>query len=228
MCFPHAGGSASYYYAFSELLGPDIELLAIQYPGRQDRCAEKTAGSIAELAEAICEALTGELDGPFAFFGHSMGAVAAFEVARRFQQRTQPAPSRLFASGYPAPSRLRGGTVHRRDDAGLVAELRLLGGIDPRWLDDPDLLATVLPPLRADYHAIETHPRTAEQLRGTTVTMFTGDADPHTTLEEGRAWAGATTGPFEFHVFRGGHFYLDDCLPRLARHVTDSVGRSTR
>ncbi|WP_105971051.1 thioesterase II family protein [Streptomyces geranii] len=228
VCFPHAGGSASYFYAFSELLGPDVELLAVQYPGRQDRSAEKNAESISELADAVFEALSGTLDGPFSFFGHSMGSVVAFEVSRRFQQRTEMAPGLLFASGYPAPSRLRGGTVHRRDGAGLLAELRLLGGIDPRWLDDPDVLAVVLPPLRADYHAIETHPRTAERLHGTPITMFTGDADPHTTLEEGRAWADATTGPFAYQVFRGGHFYLDDRLPELARLVSDAVGRPAR
>ena len=224
VCFPHAGGSASYFYPLSELLAPTIEVLAVQYPGRQDRIAEKCAGSITELARG---ALAGEPAPPFSFFGHSMGSIVAFEAARLCQQGGVSGPDRLITSGYPAPSRLRNGHVHLRDDAGLIAELRELGGVDPRWLDDADVLATVLPPLRADYQVIEAHPATAERLTGIPVRMLVGDADPHTTLAEAEAWAQATTGRFDLRVFAGGHFYLEEHLAEVAQLILTGVGETT-
>lgn len=223
ICFPHAGGSASYFFTFARLFAPDVEVLAVQYPGRQDRTAEPSPGSLAELADRVSAVLAPLTDRPTSYFGHSMGSVLAFEVARRAADRPGAGPLTLFASGYPAPSRIRGGSVHRRDEAGLVQELRDNGGIDERWLDDKDVLATILPPLRADYRLIETHPRTAERLSGVPVAAFTGDRDPHTTLAEAEAWSEATTGPFTLQVLPGGHFYLDDHLSTMAQAIRATV-----
>lgn len=223
ICFPHAGGSASYFYAFSDQFAPDIEVFAVQYPGRQDRIAEPSPESLAELADRLAAVIAPLGCERTAFFGHSFGSVLSFEVARRVAGQLGAGPVALFASGYPAPSRIRNGSVHRRDDAGLVRELRELGGIEERWLDDPDILAAILPPLRADYRLIETHQRTSERLDGVRLTMFTGDGDPHTTLEEAEAWREATTGEFALEVFAGGHFYLDDHLPALAQSVRTRV-----
>jgi surfactin synthase thioesterase subunit len=219
ICFPHAGGSASYFYGLSRLLAPDIEVLAVQYPGRQDRIAERSPDSLADLADQLSATLALLTCQRTAFFGHSMGSVLAFEVARRAASWPGGGPLALFASGYPAPSRIRGGSIHQRDDAGLIQELRALGGIDEHWLADPDVLATILPPLRADYRLIETHPRTAERLYNVPVAMFTGDTDPHTTLAEAEAWSEATTGPFILKVLVGGHFYLDDHLSTVTQAI---------
>ena len=223
ICFPHAGGSASYFYAFSDQLAPDIEVFAVQYPGRQDRIAEPSPESLGELADRLAAVIAPLGCERTAFFGHSFGSVLSFEVARRVAGQLGAGPVALFASGYPAPSRIRNGSVHHRDDAGLVRELRELGGIEERWLEDPDILAAILPPLRADYRLIETHQRTSETLDGVRLTMFTGDADPHTTLEEAESWREATTGEFALEVFAGGHFYLDDHLPALAQSVRTRV-----
>jgi surfactin synthase thioesterase subunit len=223
ICFPHAGGSASYFYPLSRLLAPDIEMLAVQYPGRQDRMAEDVPESLAELADRVSAALAPRNCRRTAFFGHSMGAVLAFEVARRAASWPGGGPLALFASGYPAPSRIRGGSVHRRDDAGLLQELRDLGGIDERWLAHPDVLATILPPLRADYRLMETHPRTAERLQNVPLVAFTGDRDPHTTVAEAQAWSEATSGPFTLHVLAGGHFYLDDQLPTVTQAIRSNI-----
>ncbi len=225
-CFPHAGGSATYFYPLSQLLAPDVQVLALQYPGRQDRGGEKCVEDLLVLAHAIFREIRRETDREFAFFGHSMGSVLAFEVARLLQAHAGVAPRWLVASGYPAPSRLRNGTVHLRDDDGLLRELRELGGIDERWLSDADLMAGILPPLRADYRAIETHRRTAGQLRGVPVTAVAGDADPHTTADEARAWSTATTGPFSLHVVPGGHFYLDDAFPEVAGLIRAAQGQA--
>jgi surfactin synthase thioesterase subunit len=224
ICFPHAGGSASYYYPLSDALSPDMETLAIQYPGRQDRRAEGCITNLAELADRTYAALRDWQDGrPTVFFGHSMGSIMAFEVARRFQDDAGTPPAWLFASGYPAPSRLRGGTIHRRDDAGLVDELRTAGGTDPIWLQDEDLMASILPAVRGDYTAVETHPRVPGAQLDCPITMLVGDADPHTTLAEAEAWGEHTSKEFSLQVFPGGHFYLDQHGPEIIDTLSTTV-----
>jgi surfactin synthase thioesterase subunit len=224
VCFPHAGGSASYYYQLSKLLAPGIEVLAIQYPGRQDRRAEGCVDRIPVLADRVAAALRGWDDAPFAFFGHSMGSIVAFEVACRLEQDPgRRAPSWLFASGYPAPSRIPSGTVHLRDDAGVAAELRRMGGTNTLWLEDEDMLAAILPAVRGDYKAIETHaPRTEPRL-DCAITMLVGEHDPHTSLDDASAWREHTRGSFALEVFPGGHFYLDDQQPEVMGLVSGAL-----
>ncbi|MFB6889762.1 thioesterase II family protein [Kitasatospora sp. NPDC056327] len=226
VCLPHAGGSASYYYPMSEALTPGIETLALQYPGRQDRRGETPMTDLGRIADAAAEALSGWTDRPLVLFGHSFGSVLGFEVARRLQDAGTP-PAWVFASGYPAPSRLRGGTIHLRDDAGIIEELRVLGGTAPAWLEDADFMASVLPALRGDYTAIETYPTArAEGVRlDCPLTMLVGDADPHATLDEAGAWSAHTTGGFDLRVFPGGHFYLDQHGPELTDLVAATVKR---
>jgi pyochelin biosynthesis protein PchC len=221
VCFPHAGGSATYYFSLSRLLVPEVEVLAVQYPGRQDRRNEPCIGNIADLADRVAGVLAGKMSAPddaarggngglpFAFLGHSMGATLAFEVARRFQRRHGRGPRWLFVSGRNAPSRRRDGDIHKRDDAGLVAALREIGGTDERLFDDEELLATVLRVTRNDYKAAETYVWSPGPRLTCPITVLVGDADPQTTMDGASAWAEHTTGPFDLQVFPGGHFYLD-------------------
>ncbi|WSV91468.1 MFS transporter [Streptomyces globisporus] len=148
LCLPHAGGSASFYLPLSRALGPDIDVLTVQYPGRQDRRHEPCVDSIAGLADALVGEVLPWADRPLAIFGHSMGAMVGFELALRLERRgTQPLV--FFASGRRAPSRKRedGDPVHRR----VIAELRALSGTDARVLDDEELLRMALPAIRSDY-----------------------------------------------------------------------------
>src|SRR5258708_15805087 len=154
VCFPHAGGSASNYFAMSQALAPSIEVLAVQYPGRQDRRREPFIDNIPALADHIFDALAPMTHYPFAFFGHSMGAILSFEVARRFERRTETGPRWLFASGRRAPSRYRIGDVHLRKDQGLLAELRTAGGTQERGPDDPEEVAMIPPTNRDDSKAV--------------------------------------------------------------------------
>nr|AFV71297.1 PyrG1 [Streptomyces rugosporus] len=230
LVLPHAGGSASYYFTLSRDLAPEVEVLVAQYPGRQDRLAEGCAGGIEELADGILAELRADPDGrPLALFGHSMGTVVAFEVARRLER----APVWLFASGYPAPSRLRGGDVHLRDDAGIVAEIASVGGTDPAWLADESLLSLILPSLRADYGAAERHPRGFAVL-DCPITALVGDRDPYTTEAEAAAWGEHTAAGFDLRVFAGGHFCLEqhaatftEIMAGALRSVTPGTARSS-
>ncbi|HKN98958.1 MAG TPA: alpha/beta fold hydrolase [Pseudonocardiaceae bacterium] len=220
VCFPHAGGSASYYRPFALALPPSVEALCVQYPGRQDRLAEPVIADMHELADQVAAELRPWLDRPTAFFGHSMGATLAFEAALRLADTGRVVC--LFASGRTAPSRQRAKTVHLRDDDGLLAEVRKLSDIDPALLADPEIAQLILPSLRGDYRAAETYRHVPGRLLDCPVVALVGDADTEVDEAEARAWADHTTGPFACHVFTGGHFYLADALPELARLV-DSV-----
>ncbi|WFB10962.1 alpha/beta fold hydrolase [Streptomyces sp. LX-29] len=218
VCLPHAGGSASFYHPFSRLLPSAVEMLAIQYPGRQDRRLEPCIVDLRELADRVLEELRPYIGQPLALFGHSMGATLAFEVARRLEEQDTP-PTHLFVSGRRAPSRSRHEDVHLRDDAGLIAELAELSGTDTRLLEDEEMRRMVLPALRGDYTAAETYVYQPGPPLACPVTMITGDADPRVDRDEAEAWEKHTTGPFELLTFPGGHFYLSDQRAEVAQAV---------
>ncbi|MFJ9153528.1 thioesterase II family protein [Streptomyces sp. NPDC102270] len=224
VCFPHAGGSAAYFRPLAQSLAPRVETLAVQYPGRQDRRHEPLLDSVPALADAAFAALRRELEGPFAFFGHSLGAIVAFEVARRFEQLTPQGPVRLFASARRAPSVGRDERVHLLDDAGLIAELNTLGGTAAGVLDDPELRALVLPIVRADYRAVETYAPVPAGARLTCpVSVFVGGSDHLAPLPEARAWEGHTTKGADVRLFDGGHFYLDENTGAVAAAVLETL-----
>lgn len=147
VCFPHAGGAASYFFPVASALSPAADVLAVQYPGRQDRRREPCIDNIEALADAVLAELPHWLDRPLVLFGHSMGATVAFEVARRLE-RDGTIPLALVVSGRRAPSRHRVETVHLRDDNGLITELKALSGTDAQVFGNEELLRMVLPAVR--------------------------------------------------------------------------------
>ncbi|MER5358608.1 alpha/beta fold hydrolase [Streptomyces sp. NPDC002785] len=228
LCLPHAGGSAPFYFPMSKSLSPAVDVLCLQYPGRQDRRLDPGIDNIPDYADAIAAELKPWLDMPTAFFGHSMGAVLAYEVALRLERDGLPGPIALFASGRRAPSRYREENVHRRDDDGIVKEMQLLSGTDSRILGDEEILRMVLPAIRSDYTAIETYRSDAGAAVRAPITVFTGDNDPRTSLEEAEAWRAHTTGEFDIQVFPGGHFFLANHSEKIIEIIStriSAVGR---
>ncbi|MFD3701222.1 thioesterase II family protein [Streptomyces sp. NPDC058646] len=210
VCFPHAGGAASAYLPLSRTLSPAFEVLAVQYPGRQERRRETPAETLTALADAVARELAAEGGGrPYAFFGHSMGAVIAYETARRLDRLGAPAPVHLFLSGRGAPGPVPRRSDQLHGDAALIAEIRRLGGTGGRVLDEPELLEMVLPALRADYRALASYSWVPGLPLDVPVTVLVGDEDPVVPAADAADWLGHTTAPGEFHTFRGGHFYLD-------------------
>ncbi|MFD9440592.1 thioesterase II family protein [Streptomyces sp. NPDC060001] len=228
--FPHAGGSASSFRAYSAALSSHCRVLCVQYPGRQDRVRDTLVGDVQGLARGVAADIARLEDGPIAFFGHSMGAVVAFEAARLLQQADGRGPARLFASGRAAPARPPRGTtplVHLMSDADLTAHLRQSTATDPRVAADPDLLEVVLPPLRSDYRAVETYSCPPGRQIACPVTVLVGDKDPLVPLENAAAWAEHTSADCELVTFPGGdHFYLLPSHDRVVEVITDRLGRT--
>ncbi|GAA2456710.1 thioesterase II family protein [Streptomyces glaucus] len=210
VCFPHAGGSASFFRPVSVRFAAEADVVALQYPGRQDRRHELCVEDIGVLADRLSEELGALSDKPTVFFGHSMGAVLAFETALRLEERGAGAPRAIVASGRRAPSCHRAERVHQEDDEGVIAELRLLNGTDAAVFGDDELMRMALPAIRGDYRAIETYTCPPGRRVRCGITVLTGDADPRTTLEEAAAWKEHTEGAFRMQVFPGGHFFLID------------------
>lgn len=218
-CLPHAGGSATYFLPVAQALSPAIDVLAVQYPGRQDRRAEPGVDNLQELAAQIYEPLRAWAERPLALFGHSMGATLAFEVARLMEADGVP-PAHLFLSGRRAPTQTREERVHLLDDAGLIAELRRLDGTQSEVLEDEELLRMVLDAVRTDYRAVETYVYRPGPPLESPMTVLVGDADPTTTLEEAQAWRDFTRGAFDLRVFTGGHFFLTAHQTEILRLIT--------
>lgn len=208
VCLPHAGGSASFFFPVSRALAPRVEVLAVQYPARQQRLREPGIDNVPEYADQIFAVLAELDDKPLALFGHSMGAILAYEIALRMQQAGRPAPVRLFASGRRAPSRYRAERIHEGTDAEVVAELKRLGGPNPALLADPEMLELILPAVRSDYTAIERYRHEPGRKLDCPITAVIGDSDPRVSDDEARAWADHTAGSFDLKTFPGDHFYL--------------------
>ncbi|SEG86407.1 Thioesterase domain-containing protein [Thermomonospora echinospora] len=229
ICLPHGGGGASFFAGWAGALPAWAELVAVQYPGREDRFGDPFPGDLHDLVRGLAddvEPLTGR---PYALFGHSMGATVAYELAHELLGRGRPAPVHLLVSGREAPHDERGGRVHLLDDDGLAAELARLGGTAPEVLRDAGLRSVILRYVREDYGLIETYrPRRRPPL-ACPVTVLLGDRDPDLTVAEAGRWRWATHGPAEVRVFPGDHFYLvpqrDAVLATLRRVLDGSAAR---
>ncbi|MFE1554939.1 thioesterase II family protein [Streptomyces sp. NPDC058734] len=226
---PHAGGSASFFFNFSKELAGHAEVLAVQYPGRQDRRAEPPLDNVAALVEEIHRALLPWTDKPLVLFGHSMGAVLSFELARRFEREGAPLAG-LIASGRRSPTVRREENVHTRGDDALIAEIRALSGTDAGLLADEELLRMVLPAIRSDYKAVETYrylPDGPGPALKCPVSVLTGESDPRVSVPEAMEWRELTGGEFSLRTFPGGHFYLTPQQAGVTRAVIEDLAAFT-
>lgn len=211
-CFAHAGGAAGVYRPWCHALPESIELFAVQLPARANRLREAPLTRLPDIVEAVVQALRPLLDRPYALFGHSMGAVLANEVARQLGHAGAPLPSHLFASGrrpphWPNPDP----PLHPLSDAEFVAEIqRRYGGIPAEVAQHQEVMDMLLPSLRADIHALETHLPPAGRLPlACPVSVFGGSHDPLTPREHLEGWHAESRAPVRVCVLPGDHFYLN-------------------
>ncbi|QGV82748.1 thioesterase [Streptomyces ficellus] len=230
-CFPHAGGPAGAFAPLAGALaagGPtgarvSVAVAAAQYPGRQDRYRERPWEDIGAIADVLAAEIRTRDEQPYALFGHSMGAVVAYETARRLRRTAGPAPVRLFVSGRDAPSAGPVATDDVRDDEALLAHIRRLGGTGSRVLEEPELVAMALPALRADYRALRSYVWSPGEPLDCPLTVLVGDADPLVTGAGAAAWRDLSTAATSVRLLPGGHFSLDDCAPRVASLIREAL-----
>ncbi|MCZ1013268.1 thioesterase II family protein [Streptomyces noursei] len=229
VCFPHAGGGASAYRTWAERLPADVGVLAVRYPGREDRLGDPFSPRLEVLADDIAEALEGLTQHPLVLFGHSMGASVAHEVALRFQERGRP-PVALCVSGRRPPHGLGGQREPLDTDEEIIADVVGFDESRAEVFADPGLRELLLPAVRADYRLVDEYLGGRKPLLGCPVFGYTGDDDPEVTSEQMQGWADMTRDDFRLRVLPGGHFYLREeeaALLADMRGVLARFGRRT-
>jgi medium-chain acyl-[acyl-carrier-protein] hydrolase len=222
-CFPYAGGGASMYRGWQDDLPASIEVCPIQLPGRESRFREPRFTQLAPLVSALGVAIMPYLTKPFAFFGHSLGGIMGFELARFLRHRQGPQPLRLMVSAHRAPQLVyRMAVAHDLPDAGLVQELRRLKGMPDELLDNVDVMEVLIPLLRADFAVAETYEYVPGPSLACSVSAFGGLQDEGVSETEMAAWQQQTTGDFRLHMLPGDHFsVLKDRSPLIKAIIND-------
>ncbi|MEA5360349.1 alpha/beta fold hydrolase [Amycolatopsis sp., V23-08] len=223
-CFPYAGGGATVFRTWQEDLGPEVEVCAVQLPGRETRFREAPHRAMGPLADALVPVLEPLLDKPYAVAGYSMGAAVAHEVALRLTERGRP-PEHFFACARTSPLLPPDFPVYEdTTDDDIWRRLRDLGGMPAATLDNPELRELVLPQLRADLELNFTYRPRSARPHDCPVTAFGGRADAGVTEEEVRAWAEVTRGPFRVRLFDGDHFFLREDGGDLLAEIRADLG----
>ena len=220
-CFPYAGGGASIFRSWSRELPSWVDLRPVQFPGRERRLREEPYTHITTLTNATKQALLPYLDKPFAFFGHCLGALVAFELSRQLQVDHHLQPAILFVSGHRAPQLPdRFTPAHKLPDADFALELRQRNGTREETLQNPDVMRLVLPLLRADFAVCETYTYIPGEPLECPIIAFSGANDPAVRPEELASWSSQTSAPCATQIFPGDHFFLQTARSQLLQKVS--------
>ena len=226
-CFPYAGAGATAFRNWSEELGQAIEVCCVQLPGRESRWREQPASSIGELIPRLMEGLAPWLDRPFAFYGHSLGARVAFEMAHELRRIGACQPNQLLVGACPSPQSLWPWPPLRwlADDDFLDEIQFRYGGTPKQILAEPELRAALLPALRADVTMMETLRHIARVPLDCPITAFGGTNDPMVEAEALQGWREQTQGNFALHLVDGDHFFLQSRRQWLLSQISTDLAR---
>lgn len=208
-CFPYAGAGASIFCPWMAQLAPDIEVIPVQLPGRENRLSDSLFTQISPLVETLSDHLLPYCDRPFALFGHSVGALVAFEFARYLRRHDYPQPVHLFVSGHEAPHLSPSSSpIHQLPDPEFIEALRRYNGMPDTLLQNPELMELFLPILRADLAINENYHYHAEPPLAYPISAFGGLEDSEATPEQISPWSQETCRQFTLKIFPGDHFFI--------------------
>jgi surfactin synthase thioesterase subunit len=226
-CFPWAGGGTLAYRGWREPLAELAQVVPVRLAGRESRASEPALESMDTLVAELLAATRPYLDTPYAFFGHSMGAIVAFELTRALRAAGLPLPRMLVASGARAPRfRAHHKPVPEPALRDFIEELRRLDGFPPSILNNPELMKLALPALLSDARLYRHYGYTPDAPLDLPVCAYGGDGDPNVTTEHLDAWREITTGAFERIEFPGGHFYLESARNQLLHALRSALRRA--
>lgn len=211
-CFSYAGGGTTLFHSWRDALPATVELRPIRLPGRESRLSEKPFTRFADLIEPLTQGILPLLDKPFAFYGHSMGSLVAFEVARRLRRlglAGERGPRHLLVSGCRAPHLPDPEpAVGHLSDAEFISNLRRLNGTPQAVFDNPEILELLLPCIRADFQAVESYRFQEDAPLAIAITAFAGSEDGKADEPLMEPWSQHTTGNFALHMLPGDHFFI--------------------
>lgn len=214
-CFGYAGGGASIFNSWPGEFGPDVDVVPVQLPGREDRTLEPPHRRLGTLIEDLYRAIAPHLDRPFAFYGHSMGALVSFELARRLRADGAPLPYRLFPAAFRAPHlpnpNIR---IFHMPDEVLKAVLSK-EGTPEEILRDAAFMSNVLPTLRADFEVCETYEHVSQPPLPVPISVLGGAEDVRVKPALLEGWAEHTDAGFDLTILPGSHFFLHSARTRL-------------
>ncbi len=213
------------FVPFASLLPESIQLQAVLLPGRESRFRERPHERMAPLVASLADAMTQELPGHYVLFGHSMGALVAFELARELRRRGRRLPDLLIVSGRRSPDlAVDERPLHVLPDREFIAEIQArYGGIPQVILEEPELMELFLPTLKADFAVFETHGFAPEPPLPCRLAFYGGDQDPQSDPEASDGWFRLVSGPTTRRIFPGGHFYLTEQRRAVARAIADDA-----
>ena len=220
LCFPYAGGGESIFRAWPEGLPESVDVCAVQLPGRGARVNEPPFTNLRDLVEALGSGLAPYLDKPFAIFGHSMGALIGFELARRLRSEYAIEPVHLFVSGRPGPRTVRSRPANALSDSEFLELLWAYNGTPEEALANPELMAVMLPVIRADFSVSQSYIYTPEPPLDCAITAFGGLHDETVSRANLEEWREHTRDRFLVRMLPGNHFFLNTARQLLLSAIT--------
>jgi medium-chain acyl-[acyl-carrier-protein] hydrolase len=226
-CFPYAGGGASAFHTWQSNFTSEIGICPVQLPGRENRIAEEPFSDLSLLVQAIADVLLPHLETPFAFFGHSMGTLISFELARQLRRQNAPTPVHLFVAGHRAPQLPDPDPpTYHLPEAEFVDSLRRFNGTPDTILQNAELMQVMMPALRADMTISETYRYTPEEPLDCSISAFCGMQDSEASYDAVQAWREQARGSFRMRMLPGDHFFLRSQQTLLLQAISQDIKRS--
>jgi medium-chain acyl-[acyl-carrier-protein] hydrolase len=225
-CVPSAGGDSWLFQEWGGHLPGEVEVCLVRLPGRGSRITEQPFTRLRPLVSALAEALQGYLEIPFALFGHSMGGLVVFELARYLRRHSHVSPTHLFVAACRAPQLPRlDSPIHHLPDSLFAAELARRYGPGRNILQNRELMRLVLPMVRADFSLCETYVYMAEAPLDCPISVFGGTRDQMIDLLSLEAWRLQTCASFSLRLLAGNHFFVTSSRLALLRALSEDLGR---